>query len=628
MDQYQQYIALSRYARFNDETGMREQWRQTVDRYFNYWVDKKLLKRAEANNLANQVFNLEGMPSMRALMTAGPALDRDHVAGYNCSYLPIDSPRAYDELLYVLMCGTGVGYSVENRYISKLPRVAEEMHDTDTVIRVQDSKIGWAKAYRELLSLLYVGQIPSWDVSRVRPSGARLKTFGGRASGPDPLVELFEYTVNIFRGATGRQLTDAECSDLVCKVAQVVVVGGVRRSALICLCDLESQRMRHYKMGEYYLTHPERGLANISAVYEDNTDFQTFYTEWGALYESTTGERGIFSRTASQAQAAATGRRDPNHEFGTNPCSEIILRPYQFCNLSEVVVRPEDTLESLKQKVELTAILGTLQSTLTDFRYLRKIWKDNTEEERLLGVSLTGIMDHEVMSGQQGFDLLDEWLEELHEHATKINEKWAKRLGIPQSVAITCVKPSGTVSQLVDSASGIHGRVAPYYIRRVRNDKKDPLSQLMIDQGIPHEEDVLNPNAWVFDFPKYTPAGDKAIYKDDIDPIWHLNLWDHYQRKWCDHKPSATITYNESNFLHVGAWLWDNLDSVSGVSFMPYFENTSHVQLPEEPISKERYEELKAAMPELDWSRLPEYEAEDNTIGQQTLACVGNNCEL
>ena len=524
MDAYQQYIHKSRYARYLPEQQRRESWEETVNRYLNFWMDQDKLTASEAKDIFTQIHSLNVMPSMRALMTAGEALHKDNVAGFNCSYLPIDHPKAFDEMMYVLMCGTGVGFSVERQYISKLPEVAEKFHDTDTVIHVADSKIGWAKAYRELVAMLYIGQVPKRDVSGVRPAGAPLKTFGGRASGPEPLVDHFLFTIEVFRNAAGRRLNSIECHDICCKIAQVVVVGGVRRSALISLSNLTDDRIRRCKSGQWWVDNPQRGLANNSACYTEKPDFGAFLEEWKSLYESHSGERGVFSRVASQAQAARNGRRDSEIDFGTNPCSEIILRPYQFCNLSEVVVRPEDTLQTLRIKVTTAAILGTLQATLTDFRYLRKTWKDTTEEEALLGVSLTGIMDHRIMSGRGGREELQHWLTQLKEEAIKTNSEWSERLGVNVSTAITAVKPSGTVSQLVDSASGIHPRYAEQYIRRVRADARDPLCNVLEAAGVPVEDDVTSPTTKVFSFPVKSPEG--SVVATDMGAMEQLCLWE------------------------------------------------------------------------------------------------------
>jgi ribonucleoside-diphosphate reductase alpha chain len=560
---------------------------------------------------------------MRALMTAGEALDRDNVAGFNCSYLPIDHPKAFDEMMYVLMCGTGVGYSVERQYVSKLPEVAEDFHATDTVIHVADSKIGWAKAYRELISLLYSGQLPKWDVSGVRPAGATLKTFGGRASGSEPLVDLFKFTTEIFREAAGRKLSSIECHDICCKIAQIVVVGGVRRSALISLSNLTDDRLRRAKSGQWWQDNPQRGLANNSACYTEKPDFEAFLNEWKSLYESRSGERGMFSRVASQKQAAKNERRDATYDFGTNPCSEIILRPNQFCNLSEVVVRSTDTLSDLKRKVRVAAILGTLQATLTDFRYLRKVWKNNTEEEALLGVSLTGIMDHPTLSGRRDKGVLKTWLTELREEAIATNKIWADRLSINTSTAITAVKPSGTVSQLVDSASGIHPRYAQQYIRRVRADARDPLCSVLEAAGVPVEDDVMSPSTKVFSFPIASPDG--AVVASEMGAMEQLELWEIYQDFWCEHKPSMTCYYRDDEFLEVGQWLYNKFDKISGVSFLPYSEHT-YQQAPYEPIDEETYEKLKEEFPEtIDWNIS---ENSDMTEGSQQLACTGNNCEL
>jgi len=634
LDNYQQYIATSRYARWLPEKNRRETWAETVGRYVDFFADK--ISEKDYEELKQAIINLEVMPSMRCLMTAGEALERDNVAGFNCSYLPIDHPRAFDELMYVLMCGTGVGFSVERQFVTKLPEVNNDMHPCDTVIVVADSKIGWATAFKQLIALLYSGQIPKWDMSKIRPSGARLKTFGGRASGSDPLHILFSFCVNLFSGAVGRRLTSLECHDLVCKIADIVVVGGVRRSALISLSNLSDDRMRGAKSGQWWIDNPQRGLANNSACYTEKPTLDSFMKEWSSLYESKSGERGVFSRVAAKKVAERNGRRDINFEFGTNPCSEIILRPNQFCNLSEVVVRAGDTIEDLKRKVKIASKLGSLQSTLTNFRYLRPVWKRNTEEECLLGVSLTGIMDHPVLNGTCPYDqmptgehggklTLPMILEELKDVAISTNAKYAKQLGVNASTAITCVKPSGTVSQLVDSASGIHPRFSEYYIRTVRGDKKDPLSQLMKEQGVPCEEDVISPSNYVFSFAKKSPSG--AVHTQDVGAMEQLKLWKIYQDHWCEHKPSITVYYKDDEFLHVGAWLYNNFDDVSGISFLPFSDHT-YKQAPYQEINKEEYEELKAAEVEIDFNLLSSYEQEDTTTGTQELACVGTSCEL
>ncbi len=619
MDAYQQYIHKSRYARYLPSEERRETWKETITRYIKYWGDK--LNDEERVEIFQAIHKLEVMPSMRALMTAGPALDRDNMAGFNCSYIAIDSPRSFDEMMYVLMCGTGVGYSVEDQYISKLPEIAEDFHATDTVIHVPDSKVGWAKSYRELVSLLYSGQVPEWDTSRVRLAGSSLKTFGGRASGPEPLIDLFKFTVRLFTGAAGRKLTSLECHDLCCKIAQIVVVGGVRRSALISLSDLSDDALRQAKHGAWYNTESQRGLANNSACYTSKPSFEQFLDEWRSLYESKSGERGIFSRAASQKQAERNGRRDSDRDFGTNPCSEIILRKSQVCNLSEVVVRPEDTAESLRRKVRIATILGTLQATLTDFRYLRGIWKTNTEEESLLGVSLTGILDNPLLTLEnEDLDLL---LQDLRDVAVETNKEWSERLGIPQSAAITCVKPSGTVSQMVDSASGIHGRYAPFYIRRVRADMRDPLCKVLEDAGVPCEMDNFSPSTKVFSFPKKAPEG--AVFASEQPGMEQLELWATYQEHWCEHKPSITVYYRDSDFLEIGNWVYNNFDTVSGISFLPYDEHT-YAQAPYEQITEDEYAEMVKDFPTaFDWNL---NEADDFTEGAQTLACVGGACEL
>ena len=637
--QYSGFIALSRYARWLPEESRRETWSETVGRYVQYFDERVGGLGKYAEEIYNAIYNLDVMPSMRALMTAGDALDRDNVAGFNCSYLAINRQRAFDELMYILMCGTGVGFSCERQEIQQLPTVAEEFYESETTIVVPDSKIGWASSFRELISLLYAGKVPKWDLSKVRPAGASLKTFGGRASGPEPLDDLFRYSVNIFRNAAGRKLTSLEVHGMVCKIAEIVVVGGVRRSALISLSNLSDDRMRHAKSGQWWVDSPEFALANNSACYTEKPDIETFMREWLSLVESKSGERGIFNREASQKQALRNGRRDGEYSFGTNPCSEIILRDRQFCNLSEVVVRHGDSFDDLKQKVRIATILGSLQATLTDFRYLSKAWKINTEEEALLGVSLTGIMDHPVLSGQEAMkdngegsgefmkQELKDWLDELKNVAIETNLEWSEKLGIKQSTAITCVKPSGTVSQLVDSASGIHPRYSPYYIRTVRADKKDPLAKFMKDRGFPVEDDVMKPDStYVFSFPMKAP--EDAVFRDDRNAIEQLEHWLTYQRHWCEHKPSVTIYVKDSEWMDVGAWVYRHFDEMSGVSFLPHSDHT-YRQAPYQEITEAEYTDLVQKMPtDIDWEELGMYEFEDRTTGSQTMACSGSSCDI
>ena len=619
---YQSFIHTSRYAKYFDGKG-RESWSETVDRYMGnvvgYDIDHKVY-----NEIREAILGLEIMPSMRAMMTAGVALERDNTAGYNCSYLPVDDPKSFDEAMFILLCGTGVGFSVERQFVSKLPEIPE-LFQSDTTIVVKDSKEGWAKAFRQLLALLWAGEIPLWDISRVRPAGARLKTFGGRASGPAPLVDLFNFAVKMFKEAEGRKLSSIECHDLMCKIGEIVVVGGVRRSAMISLSNLSDDRMRHAKSGNWWDNEPQRALSNNSVAYTEKPDSLSFMREWMALVESGSGERGIFNREASKKQAAKNNRRDSDYDFGTNPCSEIILRPYQFCNLTEVVVRATDTVDDLARKVRLATILGTIQSTYTKFPYLRKVWTTNTEEERLLGVSLTGIMDNPLMTIKNKG--LSKTLENLRNVAVVANAEWADRLGIPQSAAITCVKPSGTVSQLVDSASGIHARHSPYYVRTVRGDNKDPLTTFMKDQGIPSEPDVFKPDqTTVFSFPIKAP--NKAVVTSDLSAVDQLNMWLMYQRNWCEHKPSVTINVKKDEWFEVGTFVYEHFDEMSGVSFLPYNEHT-YQQAPYQEIDKEEYKNILSTMPKsIDWSRLSEYEKEDTTTSSQTMACTGDVCEV
>ena len=640
--EYQSFIHLSRYARWDYDQRRRETWEETIDRYFNFF--KEHLKEncnydltdKEIKEIRNAVVDLDVMPSMRCLMTSGEALKRENVAGYNCSYVKVDSPRSFDEILYILMNGTGVGFSVEEEYVNKLPSVAEEFYETESVIVVRDSKLGWAKALKELYAMLWMGQVPTWDLSKVRPAGSPLKTFGGRASGPEPLEDLFKFSINIFKNAAGRKLRPVEAHDLVCKIAEIVVVGGVRRSALISLSNLGDREMRYAKSGNWWETNVQRALANNSVNYKEKPDVGTFMREWLSLYDSKSGERGIYNSMSAKRTTEKLNqekdkdgqniiRRDARDDFGTNPCSEIILRSREFCNLTECVVRGWDDIKSLKKKVRFATILGTWQSTLTNFKYLTGEWKRNCNEERLLGVSLTGIMDNADTNGSTGG--LDGRLRELRQEAIKTNKEWSEKLGIPQSAAITCVKPSGTVSQLVDSASGIHARHNPYYIRTVRGDNKDPITKFMKDQGFPCEPDVTKPNhTTVFSFPMKSPDG--AVCRQDMTALEQLELWKTYQEHWCEHKPSVTISVKEDEWVDTASWVYNNFDDISGISFLPFSDHT-YKQAPYQDCSEEEYQELYSKMPKnVDWTGLSDYEQQDYTAGSQELACSAGVCEV
>jgi len=630
MTPYQEYIGKSRYSRYLDDKGRREHWPETVNRYFDF-MTKHLqekhnytLTQPLRNELQNAVTNLEVMPSMRSIMTAGDALERQNVAGYNCSYLPIDDPKAFDEAMYILLCGTGVGFSVEQKYVSKLPEIPVDLYNSGTVINVKDSKEGWAKALRQVIALLYAGEVPKWDVSGVRPAGARLKTFGGRASGPQPLVDLFKYVVAKFRGATGRKLTSLEAHDILCKVGEVVVVGGVRRSAMISLSDLSDDRMAHAKAGNWWDGNGQRALANNSAIYEVKPDVGKFMREWSSIYESHSGERGIFNRYASELQAAKSGRRELGKEWGTNPCSEIILRPYQFCNLSSVIVRSDDSVDTLRNKVRLATILGTFQSTMTHFPYLRKVWQTNTEEERLLGVSMTGILDNSLLNNPDSTEL-PAILEGMKNVAIDTNAEFADAIGINRSAAITAIKPEGTVSQLTGTASGIHPQHSQYFIRRVRSDNKDPLTDFLKAQGFPSEACVMKPDSTtIFSFPMRVEKG--AVLREDLNAIKHLRLWLLFQRHYCEHKPSVTISVTETEWPEVGAWVWNNFDEITGVSFLP-MDGGTYRQAPYEAMTEFEYHDMVASMPlGIDWDKL--VEGTDNVEGAQTLACVAGVCEI
>ena len=619
---YQTFIATSRYCRWLEEEGRRETWAEAVERYVQNILGRVDLTKLELDECRQAILNLEVMPSMRALMTAGAAADRDNTSIYNCSFLAVDNTRKFDVAMYILLNGTGVGFSVEKKYTEKLPEVPSEFRDSRYVLLVADSKEGWARSFRKLIAMLYTGDVPKWDTSRVRPAGARLKTFGGRASGPGPLEQLFRYTIDVFKGAAGRNLTPYECHSIMCKVGEVVVVGGVRRSAMISLSDLQDDKMREAKSGSWYETRPEMALANNSVSFTRKPDIMSFLDEWTALVKSGSGERGIFNRQASVAQVEKFGRRDANHDFGTNPCSEIILRSDQFCNLSEVVVRQGDTPKDLRRKARIAAILGTAQATFTHFPYLPASWKRNTEEEALLGVSLTGIMDNEHTANPTR-----KLLNQLRDVAVATNGIYAERFGIKQAASVTCVKPSGTVSQLVDAASGIHTRHSDYYIRTVRGDKQDPLTNLMMDQGIPSEDCVMNSqNTKVFSFPVQSP--DNAITRDDRTALQQLETWMMYATEWCEHKPSVTISVRDHEWLEVGAWVYEHFDMISGISFLPH-SNHTYQQAPYQECTRKEYQALKKLMPaSVDWSLLSQYEKEDNTSGSQTMACSGDSCEI
>ena len=619
---YQRFIHASRYARWLSDENRRETWKETVDRYTGFFKNR-FPDTFPTEDVNKAIHNLDVMPSMRCLMAAGPALERDEIAGYNCSFVAIDSPKAFDEVMYVLMCGTGVGFSVERQFTNNLPTIAEEFHETDTTIRVKDSRIGWASAYRELISLLYSGRVPKWDTSGIRPAGARLKTFGGRASGPKPLEDLFQFTVHTFKKAAGRKLNSLECHDIVCKVADIVIVGGVRRSALISLSNLTDDRMRNAKNGAWWESDVQRALANNSVAYTEKPDVGIFLKEWGTLYDSKSGERGIFNRVAATKKASSNGRRDvESFEYGTNPCGEIILRSKGLCNLSEIVIRESDTLADLKEKVRVATIIGTFQSTLTNFRYLRSDWRKNQEEERLLGVSMTGIMDHPVLS--KPTDETIKWLTELREHAIKVNKEWSERLGIPQSAAITTVKPSGTVSQLVGCSSGIHPAYSQHYIRTVRMDNKDPLTVFFKGAGVPNEPDVTKPSdITIFSFPqKGTESG---VTRNETNAIEQLKLYSVYQKHWTEHNPSITVYYKDDEFLNIGAWIYNNFSDVSGVSLLPHSDHV-YKQAPYQEITKEEYDSFVASFPVIDWGNLKE--EEDTTTGTQELSCTAGACEI
>ena len=631
MSPYQQFIHQTRYARWLETEKRRETWEETVTRYIEFFKQEKANTpelKALLDECKQYILDMKVMPSMRALMTAGEALKRENIAGFNCSYIAINNKRAFSEALYILMCGTGVGFSCERQEVAKLPVVPESLQPSEDVIVVGDSKEGWAKAYAKLLSALYSGDIPKIDYSKLRPAGARLKTFGGRASGSKPLQKLFEFTINKFKHSLGKKLTSIDVHDILCMVGEIVVVGGVRRSALISLSNLSDQRMRDAKSGQWWIDNPQRGLANNSVAYTEKPSAEIFMEEWLALVKSKSGERGIFNRVAAQNQAAKYGRRNPNMSFGVNPCAEIILRDKQFCNLTEVIVREGDDISILSQKVSIATILGTFQASLTKFNFLSETWTKNTEEEALLGVSITGIMDNLITSGQGDKKYLEQMLDYLREGCVAVNKTVAEMLGIKPSAAITCVKPSGTVSQLCDTASGIHARHNHHYIRTVRIDKKDPVYALLKHQGVPIEDDAMRPDSTaVVSFPQVAPKG--CITRNDMTAIEQLELWLIYQRNWCEHKPSVTITVKEHEWIAVGAWVYEHFDEVSGISFLPHSDHT-YQQAPYQDMTEESLNQWikDNPSPDIDWSLLPMFEKEDETVSSQTLACVGGVCDI
>lgn len=633
---YQNYIAKSRYARFLDSEGRREHWDETVTRYLDYFeqdLDERHGYKVPAtlrSELYSAIHDLHVMPSMRALMTAGEAAKRENLAVYNCAYLPLDRPRAFAEALYILMCGTGVGFSVERQYANMLPEVPSDFSRTAFDIVVGDSKMGWAVAFEDLLTCLYAGTIPHIIYDEIRSAGERLKVFGGRASGPEPLQRLFEFTIRTFRNAAGRKLNSLECHEIATMTGDIVVVGGVRRSAEISLSNLSDPRMRDAKSGDWRAHKPHLQLANNSVAYTEKPDVGAFMAEWHSIYMSKSGERGIFNRVGAQKKVLRLGRRDHRFDFGVNPCGEIILRPRGLCNLSESVVRRNDSLAELREKARLAAILGTWQATQTRFGFVEPDWRKNAEEERLLGVSQTGIYDNPMMRGDMGMEALGRQLHDLKGVVLSTNREMAYEIGISPSAAATTVKPSGTVSQLVNSPSGIHQGHAPYYIRRVSADNKDPVTQFMIDSGIPNEPHATKPNDMtVFSFP--IALAHDTVTREQVTAIQHLELVKLYNNVWSEHAVSCTVSIKEHEWPEVGGWVYNNFDDVVGLAFLPHFaEDSSYTQMPYETIDKWQYEDLLAKMPKaLDWSKLAEYEAgEDTVTGTREFACQGNTCEI
>ncbi|MDA0320449.1 MAG: recombinase [Proteobacteria bacterium] len=619
----EEYVYISKYSKFLHDQNRRETWAETVKRYKANVLDRHLSNEM-AEIIARAILNLEVVPSMRMLATAGPALDRDNVCGYNCAYKAITQPRDFSDALFILSSGTGMGYSVEKKYISQLPKVPSSVKMDEVSFTVQDSREGWQEAVQFAMEEGFLGNIYEYDLSLLRPEGAILKTFGGRSSGPEPLRKTLNYINDLFKKAAGRQLTSLECHDLMCMIASCIVAGGVRRSAMISLGDIDDVEMRNAKNWSLGAFPEERHSANNSYVTNGTPSKEEFEAEWSAMVAGKSGERGIFNRASAKAQAEKFGRKVA--DFGCNPCSEILLvDDGQFCNLSEVIIRADDDFYDLKRKVELATIIGTVQSTFTHFPALPKNWTDNCEEERLLGVSMTGIMDNPLTNGVLAG--LPGRLNELRNFAIDTNKKWAEKLGISAAASVTCVKPSGSVSALTGTASGIHSRWSDYYIRRTIQSNADPLTQLMIDEGIPHEPSATKPDLeTVFSFPIASPLG--AVTNGTRSAIEQMEMWLTYQRNWTTHKVSATISVKSDEWDDLAKFVYDHFDEIAGVSFLPY-DDHAYVQAPYEQISAEKYEELNLAFPiSVNWSRLPEFEIEDTTKASQELACTGGACEI
>lgn len=622
-----EFIYYRTYSRWIEREGRRETWVETVDRYMNFMKENlgDKLTAEEYNELREGILWQEAMPSMRLMWSAGSAAARCHATAYNCSYIAPSKLEDFSEIMYLSMSGTGVGFSVESQTIGQLPIIKKQSGKVLPTYVIEDSKEGWADALKTGLKTWYNGKDIKFDYSGLRPAGARLKTMGGRSSGPEPLRSLLDFARAKIFSRQGKRLSNIDAHDIICKTGEVVVMGGVRRSALISLSDLDDMEMRNAKTGQFYLTEPQRQMANNSAAYNEKPTSTQFIEEWLALAKSGAGERGIFNR-GSLKQQLPRRRWDKFEEdwasSGVNPCGEINLKSKEFCNLTEVVARAEDIEESLIRKIRLATILGTYQSTLTDFKYLSKEWKKNCEEERLLGVSVTGQWDCPALRNEKTFS-------KLREAAIEVNKEYAKRFGINQSAAITCVKPSGTVSQLVDAASGMHPRHSGYYIRRVRISATDSLFQMLKEQKFPYHPEVGqtidSASTYVLEFPVKAPSNSK--FRNDMDAIEQLEYWKMVKENFTEHNPSVTISVGDNEWIVAANWLYENWDILGGLSFLPR-EDHVYKLAPYEEIDEERYSELAAKLPEIDFSRIVIYEEDDETQGARELACASGVCEI
>ncbi|OHA58490.1 MAG: ribonucleoside-triphosphate reductase [Candidatus Vogelbacteria bacterium RIFOXYD1_FULL_44_32] len=622
-----EFVYYRTYANWIEDEGRRETWIETVERYISFMQENMgaLLTEAEYDEIRQTILKQEAMPSMRLMQFAGKAARATNVCAYNCSYIAPTKLEDFAEIMYVSMCGTGAGYAAESQNIQQLPIIKRQTGEKIATHTVEDSKEGWCNALTLGFKTWYDGKDVDFDFSQLRPAGARLKTMGGKSSGPEPLRQLLTFTRDHILRKQGKRLSNLDAHDIICKIGEIVVAGGVRRSALISLSDFDDTDIRDAKKGLFWITDPQRSLANNSAVYNEKPTASDFLAEWTALVKSGTGERGIFNRGGLKTSMPERRRKiSANHfdKFGTNPCGEIILRSKQFCNLSEVVARAEDTEETLLKKIRIATILGTYQSTLTKFRYLSDEWRQNCEEERLLGVSITGQWDCPAVRNA-------ETLRKMRDYAIEVNKEYAKRFGVNESTSITCVKPSGTVSQTVDAASGMHPRHAAYYIRRIRISATDSLFKMLKDQGVPYNPEVgqslEGATTYVLDFPVKAP--DNSTFKDDLSALEQLKYWQMLKENYTEHNPSVTISVGENEWIVVANWLYENWEMIGGLSFLPRSEHVYQLA-PYEEIDEARYQELVKGFADMDFSKIMSYELKDETEVKKELACAGGTCEI